>query len=307
MSDQTFEQLWRRILLYAPDCPVPLAQEFINTAYSRALARGSWTGVRAESAFSVPDAYSDGTVTMTTGSTTVTGSGTTWTSAMVGRQLYLDGIGPYYTITAVGGVGSLTLDRVWAGTTAAGLSYEIALVYLEVPSDFLHFMSVRDTESNWRLFTNWTQEQLDYVDSQRSTVGQPWVLASAPFTSSGRPRWELWPRSTTARIYPFLYVKKPALLSAASDRAIFPLRGDILRHGALAELSMWPGTSKMQNPYFSMEQHALHEQMFQQELLRAEREDQEIAQTMIQFDQFSALPYPPMDAAFLQQHGIPWF
>jgi len=74
-------------------------------------------------------AYTTGTVTMINGSATVTGSGTTFTAAMVGR---------YFTITTAGGDGQwykiasrtsntvITLENYYDGISGSSLNYKIA-------------------------------------------------------------------------------------------------------------------------------------------------------------------------------------
>src|SRR4029077_5909649 len=70
------------------------------------------------------DAYTTGTFSVTQGSTTVTGSGTTWTATMVGRSILLGDL--WYEITAVGGVTSLTIGSAYTGTSLSGENYAIA-------------------------------------------------------------------------------------------------------------------------------------------------------------------------------------
>lgn len=67
--------------------------------------------------------YITGTVAVTAGSTTVTGTGTVWTSGMIGRSIRLGNW--YYEITAVASATSLTIARESADTLS-GASYEIA-------------------------------------------------------------------------------------------------------------------------------------------------------------------------------------
>lgn len=72
------------------------------------------------------NAYSTGTVSISNDSKTVTGSGTTWTSAMVGRSILLGEL--WYEITAFGSVTSLTIARGFSGATLSGSTYRIATV-----------------------------------------------------------------------------------------------------------------------------------------------------------------------------------
>lgn len=76
--------------------------------------------------------YSTGTVTVTNASTTVTGSGTSWTSAMAGRWLKItptstadaSGDGMWYQISSVASTTSLTLVQPYGGATvSSGTTY----------------------------------------------------------------------------------------------------------------------------------------------------------------------------------------
>jgi hypothetical protein len=68
--------------------------------------------------------YNAGTITATNNSTAVTGAGTAWLSNVVpGEGLLINGV--VYEIATVVSDTSLTLARVFAGTTASGLLYSI--------------------------------------------------------------------------------------------------------------------------------------------------------------------------------------
>lgn len=74
--------------------------------------------------------YTTGTVTATNNSQTITGSGTTWTEAMVGRWFIVDdptapGQGYWYRISAFTSTTSLTLETSYEATTVAGATYRI--------------------------------------------------------------------------------------------------------------------------------------------------------------------------------------
>ena len=91
MSDATFEQMYKEVLLHAPDTPLPLAKKWVNKSYLKALSHGRWSELVEEDSFAIAAPYTTGTVSVTLGSTSVTGSGTVWTSAMEGRQFIVPG------------------------------------------------------------------------------------------------------------------------------------------------------------------------------------------------------------------------
>ena len=72
--------------------------------------------------------YSTGTVTMTEGSTTITGSGTAFLSARdKGRRFRVRGMTKYgdFTISSVTNGTEVIADRAWRGPTKSGLAYDI--------------------------------------------------------------------------------------------------------------------------------------------------------------------------------------
>ena len=98
----------------------------INGIRSDIVSRfsGRWAGQYKEAWLPLVPVYADGTVDLTQGSRTVTGTTTAFTSAMVGRKL----IGPdssYYKIIAVASGTSLTLSEPYQGATVLGAVYQI--------------------------------------------------------------------------------------------------------------------------------------------------------------------------------------
>lgn len=311
MSQETFGTLWKRILVYAPGCPLPLAQEFINTAYSRALAGWKWSQLRRDSQFLIPATYDTGTVTVTSGSAVVTGSGTAWTSALEGRQFYVNGSAPFYQVESVDSSTQITLSQVYLGTTTgSGLSYDIGVIYQEMPSDFLQLETIRDIQNNWKLHLFVNQNLLDAWDARRVVSGTPWIASAAvPLVNGGgladTSRIELWPKCLPGpKLYAYRYEIRPPLLVNADDRPIFPIRGDVLRHGALAELAQWPGTEKAPNPYFNLNLANKHEESFQNGLTECIREENEFCQIQVRYVDETSFPWAPIDAQFWQQHAL---
>lgn len=66
--------------------------------------------------------YTTGTVTLTNGSTAVTGSGTVWTTGHTGMKLALSYDGAWYVFTRTGATTG-TLDRAYQGETVSGATY----------------------------------------------------------------------------------------------------------------------------------------------------------------------------------------
>lgn len=72
------------------------------------------------------DEYTTGTIAATNGDATITGTGTTWTAAMVGRYILVDGF--WYLIASFTSTTSLEISEAFGGTTFTGGNYAIATV-----------------------------------------------------------------------------------------------------------------------------------------------------------------------------------
>lgn len=74
-------------------------------------------------------AYTTGTVTVTNGDDDVTGSGTTWIAAMVGRYFQITseaGDGLWYKVATRTGNTAITLENYYDGSSGSSLNYKIA-------------------------------------------------------------------------------------------------------------------------------------------------------------------------------------
>lgn len=306
MAD-TFESMYRGLLMYAPDLPPFLAQQFIRNRYRLICERRPWSGLRAESEFLPNIAKRAGTVSVTRGSYTVTGAGTAFAASDVGRQFMAALRAPIYTIDDVDATAqTLTLDRVFGGETSASASYVVLDAYVTAPSDFQYFEVVYDPQQNWRLRHWVTQQDIMRIDPARSTTGTPWALVDRRFsTTAGLPQYELWPYTLTARNYPFYYIKRPADLIQDSDVPIYPLRGDTIVSGALADLARWPGTPERPNLMFAkaIELSREYEKIFEDKLVDMERQDESMYMTWLADGTWANYPYAPMDAAYMQNHA----
>lgn len=145
------------------------------------------------------DEYTTGTVTVTNGSATVTGSGTTFIAAMVGRYFKPTTEGTdemWYRISARTADTTITLENVYEGTTTAGASYKISEAF-NLPEDLqilpvyyamMHYYSMRkdkDQEAKYKVLfdVGLKQGQVRYAKKTRSALVRrrtPWYGRSYP-------------------------------------------------------------------------------------------------------------------------------
>lgn len=83
------------------------------------------------------DDYLTGTATVSNTGTAVTGSGTTWTTSMIGRQFQItDGSdGNWYEITAVGSATTLTIKTPYNGPSVTNVVYRISQCFI-LPGEY---------------------------------------------------------------------------------------------------------------------------------------------------------------------------
>lgn len=97
--------------------------------------------------------YTTGTVSVTNGSATVTGSGTIFTASMVGRYFQITtatGDGLWYKVSGFTSTTSITLENFYQGTTVSGVTYQIAEAF-GLPED-LHMLPIYYAVWHYSLF-----------------------------------------------------------------------------------------------------------------------------------------------------------
>lgn len=306
MADD-FQTLWRSLRLHVPQLPPLLAQRFIKERYRQICERGAWSRLRTEIQLLTNVPTDDGTVAVTRGSAVITGTGTNWTAAEVGRQFQVSSVSPTYTVLSVDSTTQITLTQTYGGDSATGASYRLVDMYVSMPADFMRWLVLVDPQRGWRIRHWVTQDELSRNDPQRVNAGDPWVLADRAYSSAGLVQYEWWPIPATARPYQGLYIRRAADLVNPTDTPIWPLRGDEILKGAMVDVCKWPGTAEQPNPLFA-QRHlmAAYEAEFQDLLIELERQDQDIMLTWYAEQGWADWPYAPLDAKFLQSHSVPW-
>lgn len=274
----TFEQAWRRVLLFAPDVPAHLARVFVQQAYARLCERRPWAHLRTATLLQTT-ASRTLSVTFTNGSTAIT-SAAGFVASDVGRQIKVDSL-PIYTIDTVTNASAAVLVEQYAGSSGAATA-TIFDGYLVCPADLAEFISIVDP-SNQRQIPFWiSEERLDQVDPHRTTSGDPARLLVSRGLSRvtsllDRVLYEWWPQPTAARVYPALYRKQPQTLADGDALpGVLRQRDDVLVTGALAECARWPGTAAKPNAYFNLNTHRLLQDSFEKDLLQLALRDDDL-------------------------------
>jgi hypothetical protein len=201
--------------------------------------------------------YTIGTVALTVGSTTVTGTSTLWTTVdaygdanvRAGGKITFGG-SDIYTVTAVGGAGTLTLDNRYVGTASVATSnYTYFEDEYNLASDFLKPVDVRSFTSVYKLPIIGRNE-FRRAFPRPNTSGRPTVATILDKAFNGDSIQEMslqvYPYPSAAYLLPYAYVTnnlavssagvEQANMSADNDEPMLPAR---YRHlivlGAIAQ------------------------------------------------------------------------
>lgn len=144
----TFGQIRFDLSKLYPGADHDVLDSLIIEGYQTILDRLEWQRIEYTVDVAVPDEYNTGTVAVTNGSATITGTGTTWTSDMTGRMIRFAGQTLWYMFTYVSAT-SGTLSRAYEGDTATGTAYQINKNVVQISSNcrsINHIMGLQRTD-----------------------------------------------------------------------------------------------------------------------------------------------------------------
>ena len=228
------------------------ADAFIQTSFSQVWEAHDWSQRKTDALVAIVADYTTGTVAVSPGSATATGTSTVWTSAMTGRWIRIGSVDELFKVTYVSGT-EFTLESPTGGTGWQAAAQTAATYVL-----FQHIYALATDVDQVLLPTREyalgqsTREQIDAIDPQRVSTGQPRVWAPRELASTGAYQIEFWPRPNEAGVVRVPYLKKAPTLGQSTDilirqdpieylashkAALFLLakHGDI-KYGALAGL-----------------------------------------------------------------------
>jgi len=248
----TYGQVKFRLTKAFPGIDSDLIEGAVADSYSEILSELPWRRLQMSAVLQTTAPYQTGTVTMTSGSTGVTGSGTFFNSLQSGLTFRVAGRPEFYEFAYATSTSGL-LDRPYEGTTGPGQSYSITQQIYPLPPDCR--MLEDDAFANFTLgeLRRISHGQLNISDPSRSATGIPMYWSDYMDDSSDPPRMqvELYPPPDSVMAIPFVYfAEKPTLVGAATSLTLLPwilpsalielASAKIVRHMAKANLSLLP-------------------------------------------------------------------
>lgn len=159
-----------------PGAAIEKIDGWIQDRYSEILDRIEWKRAEAESVLVSPVSYTTGTLVATLGSTTIVGTGTTFTAAMTGHMIRIDDQSEYYQITFVDPT-HVTLDRGWEHPTTTASTYRIDQAIFLLPSDCRILKACRSLHDREPPIERVTPGELNRRAGQRRSYGSPTMYA----------------------------------------------------------------------------------------------------------------------------------
>lgn len=182
----TWGEIGLRLQQTFPGLGPDLRVGYLNGAYARILDDLPWSGLNAEGVLQTTAVVESGTVTTVAGSTAIVGSGTAFTSAMVGRRFRPEGQPESYTIAAVADATNLTLDRPYEGASGSSVAYKIFQSVYQLPLAVKFVTEIRNATTGIAM-TELSLRELNQAFVNRSLIGEPTHWAPAEDTSEANP------------------------------------------------------------------------------------------------------------------------
>lgn len=208
-----------------------VVKQALNDILEEVCQASNFSWLYGDGSFITTKPYETGTVAVTEGSTTITGTGTVWTSGMVGRKFYCGNA--TYKISAYVSSTELTLSTNYAGDSNTAATYNIYQDEYSLASDVEDVISMRQ-ENNPQKINKAGSEVLDAYYPQRISFAYPSIYSINGYDSSGYIKVALYPIPNQARNIYYRSKKRVTEMSADSDTPIIPLRYRwVLAKGAL--------------------------------------------------------------------------
>lgn len=288
-----------------PDQDISDIQIKINSIVRKIYDRRTWYGLMIRGQIATTGFTIGGTVNITQGSQTVTGTGTSWTGALVGRQFRLGYNTPPYTITAIDEFNQvMTIEMPWAGVSYTGAGYFVAQYYYSPGPNIKYIHTAKNLIMAWRLRLDYNQQSLDTIDPWRINTFSPMALAQMPPDANGAYMVELWPVPSIVQSLPFIAAVQPPNLEDDSDSLPPYIRTDIVTKFAIADAKVYRGP-KWNKYYDAQESQRLRQEAEMELTFLAKADEDLMRQNLIyEWEQMRMAPEPGLDSSWAINHGV---
>jgi hypothetical protein len=303
VQQQNFGQMVGETLDANPDQDPESVKVKINGIIRKIYDRRTWYGLMVRGQIATTGFTIGGQVAVTLGSPIVQGTGTTWTSNLIGRQFRIGYNSPPYTIIALDPVAQqLTLEMPWASPSITNGGYFIAQYYYSPGPNIKYIHTCRNLIMAWRLRLDLNQQSLDQIDPWRINTFSPWALAQLPPGVNGEYMVELYPVPSIVQPLPFIAVVQPPNLVNDNDTIPAYIRTDIVTKLSIADAKVYRGPKI--NKYYDMVESQRLRGEAETELQYLASKDEDLYRQDLRFE-FEAMPeFSGSAAGWSINHGV---
>lgn len=251
----TYGEIRFRLSKMAPGTDLDILDGLIQDRYEEILDRLDWDRRMITSTLQTEDEYTTGTISVTNGLSTVSGSGTVWDPTHTGRMIRINDEEEYYGFTRTSDTAG-TLERPFGGDTSATATYRMNRNVYTLPSDVRKMVTLISFALGEKL-QKVSQREMNDISPRRDTYGSPKYWSPYMDATSDPPvlQVELFPIPTeleSFRYDAFTDVSRPSWSSVS----LLPwVRPGALVQGVLADVARLGG---------SVAQAESHEQRFRE-------------------------------------------
>lgn len=258
----TFGEVRFRLSKLLPGIDHDILDGWITDRYTAILEKLDWQRSEIQGVLQTVAPYEVGTVSLTNGSSAVTGTGTTFTSAMTGRQFCVAGRSEVYEFTYVSGTTG-TLDRTYEGDTNAEAAYSIEQAVYTMPSEARLVNAIIPFDMDKPL----DRKSRGEVTARIAATGTPQEWALYMDTTGNLLQVILWPTPDEVTSFRLSYAIEAATWSSASPTRLPWVRPTAIVEGVLANSARHKDNPVAAEAHERQFEHAVAD-MMRSEMLR---------------------------------------
>lgn len=229
----------------------------LNLTIQDICSRRDWKFLQEREIIQTVADYTTGTVDITNGSATVTGTSTVFASTHVRSFINFQGDLNWYEITARASNTSITISPAFGGTTATGQTYKIRQVFYSLTSDASRVLDIRQATTPAKL-ANLGYRSIDLYQPDIETTGAPMAYAlfrndpAIGVTAAKKRQLQFFPTPDAVYNMEVRYLKQLSDLSADGDISDMPLQF----HTIAIDGAEWMMSKSLNDPAENMKKQA---------------------------------------------------
>lgn len=242
MANLTFSDLQNEVYAHtgldSTDATVQTnVSRWLNYTQQDVCARWPWPFMHSrESAVTIPD-YTTGTVSVSAGSTTVTGAGTTFTATHGSGDYYIQfsSANDWYKVTARASATSITIEQAYQPTSSLSAgTFILRKIFYSLSSSVDRIIDIRNWNTPMKLIQV-DARTLDDLRPDPQSTNSSYGYVAWMTDSSGNIQISPYPFPSDARLLEIRTNKRPTDMSASTDAPTVPNKyAHVLAWGAIS-------------------------------------------------------------------------